>query len=157
MKTTGKISLMALTALVVIGMSSFVVKNAEKNNAPEISGKNAEADEWSKVYTFVNDKICTAIEQSDEQNGKHVKLNYFSRCPSGYESVLATQGDAVKTGSFVYGKIEFYRGCSPKYICNFKVCVDKDIALVKTKDMKEYIAVKDWLQRKNTSKAVVKG
>jgi hypothetical protein len=84
-------------------------------------------------------------------------MHYFSRCPSGYQSVLATKDDAVKTSNYVYGRINFYSGCSPKYVCSFKVNVDKGIAMVKTKDMKEYVAVSDWLQKKEAGKVIVKG
>ena len=72
----------------------------------------------------------------------------FSRCPSGYTPEFTTKDDDVKKENFVFGTVELYRGCTPTYVCDFKVCVDKGIALVKSKESKTYITVANWLDQK---------
>ena len=175
MKTAFKISLLGLVAAVAMGMSSFTTKKekdkihmaADVNGVPisgaaisdELSRESelSNENEWSQVYNFIDEKICTALAENDQENGKKVKMNYFSRCPSGYQSVIASKDEAVKCGNYVYGRINFYSGCSPKYICNFKVNVDKGLAMVKTKEMTNYVPISDWLNKKTLTKAVVKG
>ena len=88
-------------------------------------------------------------------------MESFSRCPSGYNSTIAGKRETVKKDADVFGTIILYKGCSSKHICDYKVCVEKGVALVKNKDAEEYVTVKEWLEKKETTasknSSVVKG
>ncbi len=157
MKTTlTKIALLGIAGVIAFALCSF--KN--KINTTTVNTKAVLEDEWaewSKVQAFVDEKICNAIIENEKSKGRNINIQSFSRCPSGYEPNIITKHEAVKTDKFVFGKINFYKGCSPKYICDFKVCVDKGTALVKTKEMEEYIPVNEWLSKKDSKSSLVKG
>lgn len=142
MKTTiVKIGLLAIAVVIAIAMSSFTSGNSNK---PLATVALSDWEEWEQVNEFVTKSITKEVQKRD--NYKPSKSSMFSRCPSGYEPNYSS--DSVKVDRYVYGKLNNYVGCSPKYICHFKVNVNKKIALVKGKDEKDYVAVKDWLQKK---------
>jgi len=89
----------------------------------------------------------------------NTKMSSMSRCPSGYNESFAQKYDSVKADRVVYGKINYYKGCSANYICDFKVCVNTGTAEVKTKEMKEFVSVKAWLDQKEkpATTTMVKG
>ena len=153
--TIAKIGLLALAAGIALALSSF--KKAEittiKLKAENVvSASESDWDEWQKVSDFVDKAISKEVRKHDGK--KASKTAIFSRCPSGYEPNFTS--DSVKVDRYVYGKLNNYIGCRANYVCNFKVNVTKKIALVKGKDETEYIAVKDWIQKKYGA-AIVKG
>ena len=133
-------------AISTIALCSFTNRNIK--NPPETINKTSLSDEddYTKVYNFIDSKICTAIEKAAPK--KNVKAMSFSRCPSGINSEI-TNDDKVSSDDIVYGTINDWIGCSRKYVCDFKVCVNKQIAMVKDKNDTEYVLVQDWLKRKN--------
>lgn len=159
MKTTiTKIALLGIAGAIAFVLCSFKSDMPPTKPSPATVLEDEWA-EWTKVHEFVDEKICNVIVENEKSKGHKVNMQSFSRCPSGYESNIATKHEAVKTDKYVYGKINFYKGCSPKYICDFKVCVAKGTALVKTKEMPEYIPVAEWLEKKDVSSkgTLVKG
>jgi hypothetical protein len=102
------------------------------------------------VREFVYRNICTPFIEADE--GKGISMKVFSRCPSGYQSQIISSADSVKVDKDVCGVIMVYRGCSGAYVCDFKVNVNKKTTLVKSKEMREYITVAEWLERKQDNK-----
>ena len=144
-----KAGLLSIIAVATIALCSFTISN--KENEKTITKVTAEDEwaDWNKVHDYVNKKICKEIIKHDKANGMSVPLNSFSRCPSGYEPAIAGEAENVSCAAYVYGKINLFKGCSPKYVCNFKVCVDKGIAKVKTPGMDEYMNVADWLATKD--------
>jgi hypothetical protein len=145
--TIVKIGLLALAVVIAIAMCSFTTENSSTKVSNAVLN---DWEEWEKVNDFVNSTITVPVQKKD--NHKPSKAAMFSRCPSGYEPNYSS--DSVKVDRFVYGKLNNYVGCSPKYICHFKVNVNKKIALVRGKDETEYIAVKDWLEKKYGAKQV---
>lgn len=137
-----KISLLVVAIAIGIAMSSFTLGNYNEVTVKKDTSTLTNWEEYDKVSTYVYDKICTPISTA---KGKKVKMESFSRCPSGYEPAIAGSSDSVKTNKFVYGKINLYKGCSPKHVCDFKVNVDKGIAQVKSKGTSQYMTVKEWL------------
>ena len=158
MKTSiKKISLPALVAAagLILCSFTFISNKTEKRAITTNSASGEDWSEWYKVQEFVDAKIVDAIRESEKSKGHKVNFNSFSRCPSGYESTIASKKPDVTRENFVFGKVHLYRGCSPKYVCDFKVCVNKNIALVKTKEMSEYVTVSDWLITKKDEPVIV--
>ena len=131
-----KLSLGALILITGVVFSSFIGNNKESN------GEN----NWGAVYNYVSENICKPIRIASPKSKK--STDQFSRCPSGYTPEFVTEDDDVKKENFVYGTVAFYRGCNPTYVCDFKVCVDKGIALVKSKGSEKYTTVDNWLAQK---------
>ena len=156
MKTTmTKIALLGIAGAIAFALCSF------KNNVSTttVNTKTVLGDdwtEWNEVRTFVKENIQNQISAVDKENAKRAKMEYYSRCPSGYSSTIAGKRETVKKDTDVFGTIVLYKGCASKYICDYKVCVAKNIALVKNKGDEEYVTVKEWLEKKdapNTSTA----
>jgi hypothetical protein len=146
MKTTlTKIALLGIAGAIAFALSSFKneVSTTKVNKKSVVEDEYAE---WNKVRAFVDLNITTAIKQ---KTNVKIKSNSFSRCPSGYQPDFLADYEDVKTDREVLGSLELYRGCAPEHICDFKVCVNKKIALVKSKDSNEYITVKEWLAKKD--------
>lgn len=160
MKTTlTKIALLGLAGAIAFALCSFKTNISTTNvNVPK---KVTEDDwaEWNEVRAFVKEHVQNPIASVDKENTKRVKMEYYSRCPSGYNTTIAGKREVVKKDLEVFGTIVLYKGCSPKHICDYKVCVDKNIAVVKNKGDKDYMSVQEWLDKKDNSagKAVVKG
>ncbi|MBA3664255.1 MAG: hypothetical protein H0W61_08610 [Bacteroidetes bacterium] len=147
MKTSSRI---AKACLLVVAITSGIVLSSftgTKETAGTTGLKNYE--EYYKVRDFVQEKICSVIRKQKPASGK---MSSFSRCPSGYESQIAGELDSVKVDHFTYGKINLYKGCSPTYVCDFKVCMSKGFAEVKSKGMKDYMSVEKWLEETSTKK-----
>jgi hypothetical protein len=146
MKTTlTKIALLGIAGAIAFALCSFKSIPAVK---PLPTTIDDEWTEWNKVNEFIDKNIVSEIAKNDKEN-KRVKTDFFSRCPSGYNSQIVGQYEEVKTDRDVRGKVVFYKGCGQKYICDFKVCVDKGEALVKNKDASDYMSVKEWIADKN--------
>jgi hypothetical protein len=149
MKTTmTKIALLGIAGAIAFALCSF------KNNVSTttVNVKTAVDDEWAewnKVQAFVDANITEPIAEKNKNTSN--KMSSFSRCPSGYQSDILADVKDVKTDKVVLGSIVYYRGCSPKTICDYKVCVEKNIALVKHEGTKEYIPVKEWLAQKEAA------
>ena len=159
MKTTmTKIALLGIAGAIAFALCSFTA-NVSTTNVNTKTVLEDEWAEWNKVRAFVNENIKKEIAAADKDNTKRAKMEYYSRCPSGYNSTIAGKRETVKTDSDVFGTIILYKGCASKHICDYKVCVAKNIALVKNKDAEEYVTVKEWLaQKENTTKStLVKG
>lgn len=157
MKTTIiKITLLGIAGVIAFVFCSFTNEISTTKVNPKTILEN-ELSDWQKVRTFVNENIQKEIAAADKENVKRVKMEYYSRCPSGYNSTIAGKRETVKTDSDVFGTIVLYKGCSSKHICDYKVCVAKNIALVKNKDAEEYITVKEWLASKENKGTLVKG
>src|ERR1043166_6622508 len=139
-KTSFKIAAL-LVAAVILSLSSFTFKKYGKAKH-SITFK----EEYGEVLAFVSEKIVTPISKS--RGTGNMKMSAFSRCPSGYQSRLAGDYDSAKVDRFVFGKVRLYKGCSGNNVCDFKVCVNKNIALVRTDDTEEFVTVKDWLNGK---------
>jgi hypothetical protein len=153
MKTTIKTSIAIVTIVISFTLSSFTT---DHTSALALSLKD-NWDEYNKVSEFVYENICKPISEELSVNHANNMNSYISRCPSGYNSHMTTKTDSVKPDRFVNGKIVFYKGCSPKYICDFKVCVAKNFIVVKNKEAKEWLSVNEWLKRKKEAqKAMVK-
>ncbi len=153
-----KIGLLCAAIMVGIALNSFTIlkkKTTTEKNQKVVSKFN-DWEEYNKVNEYVRKKICAVIKQSKTGSNDN-KMDYMSRCPSGYQPAISDKTDSVKVDKMVYGKINYYKGCGRNYICDFKVCVSKGIAEVKTKDMKEYVSVKEWLANKEKTPTVVKG
>jgi hypothetical protein len=161
MKTTlTKIALLGLAGAIAFALCSFKA-NVSTVNVNPTSVNGDEYAEWNAVRNFVKENIQNQIAAADKENAKRAKMEYYSRCPSGYNSTIAGKREVVKKDADVFGTIVLYKGCSSKHICDYKVCVDKNIALVKNKGDEEYVTVKEWLEKKeNTnlkSSSLVKG
>ena len=108
-------------------------------------------EEYDKVNTFAWDHVCKPISEGLKRGASKNKADYFSRCPSGYTPEMTSKTDSVKTDKFVNGKVVFYKGCNPTYICDYKICVAKNFAMVRSKGTKDYMSVADWLKSKKES------
>lgn len=153
MKTTlTKIALLGIAGAIAFALCSFKTKSSiEKVNPVSVNGDDY--TEWNEVRAFVKENIQNPIAAVDKENAKRAKMEYYSRCPSGYNSTIAGKREVVKKDTDVFGTIVLYKGCSSKHICDYKVCVDKKIALVKNKGEEEYITVKEWLEKKENTSA----
>lgn len=109
-----------------------------------------------KVYAFVYEQVCEVLAKSiTAPNGSRVQ--HFSRCPSGYYPQINGPGTVVSTDGYVNGKIVFYRGCKPLYVCDFKVCVDRQYVVLRTRGDKNYLGVSAWVAaHKQKEEAVAK-
>lgn len=150
MKTTSPI---VKTALLIAVLATGIVlcsftgsKNISKIKTTGLTND----EEYYKVRSFIQENICNVIRK---KQGSGTSSKSFSRCPSGYQSNIAGDIDSVKTEKFTYGTINLFKGCSPTYVCDFKVCVAKGIAEVRSKDMKEYVTVAAWLEMRAAKKA----
>lgn len=148
--TLTKMALLGLAGAIAFALCSFKTIPHEKMNPASIDDEWAE---YNKVQSFIRQAILNPIITQDKEHKGTFKAEYFSRCPSGYNSNIAGEPEDVKTSTETFGKIVFYKGCSPKHICDFKVCVEKNEALVKDKDKNDYISVKEWIAGKNKPEA----
>jgi hypothetical protein len=105
-------------------------------------------EEYAEVFNYVTEYICKPIRSQLKANYSNNPKDYFSRCPSGYQSRIVTARDSVTTNRYVSGKILFYRGCAPREVCVFKVCVDSGFAVVRSKGG-EYMSVEKWIALRN--------
>lgn len=146
MKTTlTKIVLLGIAGAIAFALCSF---KANVSTTDVNVSTNAAEDEWAeyyKVQDFVQANITKPI--SEKNTSPKSKMSAFSRCPSGYQPEFMADYKEVKTDKEVTGKLELYRGCSPKHICDFKVNVAKKIALVRSNDSEEYVTVNEWLKK----------
>ena len=132
-----------LFVAVIVSLSSFTYKKPVK-----VVKSTSSWEEYGKITAFINKKICTPI--SKEQGNGSLKMHSFSRCPSGYQPQIAGEYDSAKVDKYVEGKIKLYSGCHANHICDFKVYVSKNIALVRTDDKDEFVTVGDWLKKEKT-------
>ena len=147
MKTTlMKIGLLAIA----VGISAALCSFGTDTGRPELKTAVAMDDwtEWNKVNKYVREKVCKTVAEH-EKGKSSLQMKNFSRCPSGYQPTLAGKHEDIRTDVYVTGTVEYYRGCSPKYVCDFKVCVNKDEAFLKAKDEKDFVAVNEWLKGKD--------
>lgn len=146
-----KIALLGIAGAIAFALCSF--KTTFPATEANVVTKAVDDDwtEWNEVRTFVRENIQNPISAADKEHVKRAKMEYYSRCPSGYNSTIAGKRETVKKNADVFGTIVLYKGCSSKYICDYKVCVDKNIALVKNKDEEEYVSVQEWLEKKETA------
>lgn len=147
MKTrTAKTGLLVLALASGLALSSFtILKNTPAAAENVAASSRTNWEDYNKVRTFAYERICIPLNKSNTK----LKVSAFSRCPSGHEANIAGKADSVKIDQFVYGEINLFRGCSPKYVCDFKVNVKKGIAQVKAKGDTDYMEVKDWIAGKN--------
>ena len=132
-------------AISTIALCSFTNRDSFAN--PKTNKSISSEEESTKVYAYINNNITSELRKALPK--KNVKAMSFSRCPSGLNTDI-TNDDKVTADEVMYGTINNYVGCKREYVCDFKVCVNKKIALVKSKDDTEYITVQDWLKQKNT-------
>ncbi len=144
-----KIALLGIAGAIAFALCSFTNNVSTTTFNTKTVGEDEWA-EWNKVRAFVDLNITTAIKQ---RSNTKIKTNSFSRCPSGYQPEFIADYKDVKTDKEVFGSLELYRGCAPEHICDFKVCVNKKIALVKSKGDQEYVSVKEWLEEKYSAPA----
>ena len=144
-KRKTKIGWVITTIAFITFLMSFTVKKKQS----VLSGKSG-SEEYYEVRNFVQKKICMVLSKNDADAG--IKLKYFGRCPSGYQSAIADARDSVKLDKYVYGKIKLYEGCRGNYVCDFKVCVNKNSAELKSAEMTEYVSVDEWLKSKGKKK-----
>lgn len=111
-------------------------------------------EEYSKVQEYAYKHICVPISKGLISD-KKTTVKYFSRCPSGYQTEMGIEVDSIATNKFVNGEVVFYKGCEPEYVCDFKVCVDRNFAMVRSKGSKEYMSVSAWIQKKNNANKTV--
>jgi hypothetical protein len=150
MKTKIRKIIAVATALVGIGMLSSYTIQAKKEAK---LGTTVNLNDQQEVYNFIRENISIPISEKlklKEVAPTDEKTKYFSRCPSGYTPRILTKHDSVKTNAFVSGKVFYYKGCEPIYICDFKVCVDKHFIVVRTKG-EDYKSVSAWIAEKNKS------
>lgn len=144
--------------ILVILISGLLSSSFTNSKVKETSNSlNNNWEEYNKVREYISENICAHL--SNNLNVSHGKsaIKYFGRCPSGYEPEITIAMDSVRTNRFVNGTIVFYKGCTPNYVCHFKVLVDKGFAVVRSKGSKEYMSVTEWIKLKNeNSKAIVK-
>lgn len=140
MKTTAKL----IAATVLLGASaamlSFTAKKTETKEILSLGG----TEEYYQVRKYIFENICRPLQKADENKG--IKVNQFSRCPSGYNLMLTTKQDDVKLNADVFGEIKVYNGCSGRYYCDFKVNAAGGAVLVKNKEMTDYVSVDEWLR-----------
>lgn len=144
--TITKIALLGIAGAIAFALCSFTTSATTIAHPVSVNGDDY--TEWNEVRTFVKENIQNQIAAADKENVKRAKMEYYSRCPSGYNSTIAGKRETVKKDADVFGTIILYKGCSSKHICDYKVCVDKKIALVKNKGEEEYVTVKEWLENK---------
>lgn len=143
-----KIGIIIVGSVAAMMLTSFT-NETEKNTSLKISTVNDE----NEVYEFVWEHICNPMNEQIKEKG-NASIKNFSRCPSGYNDVITTKQDSIKPERFVNGKIEYYRGCSPSYVCDFKVCVTKNFAMLKPKGSTEYISVNEFIKRVNAKNTI---
>lgn len=105
--------------------------------------KEVDWDAYQKVQDFVEENVCNVLSAKVKMAGTR-NTNYFSRCPSGYNSQMITRDTSVRPENFVDGKIVFYHGCQAKYVCHFKVCVSKNYIVLRNPGT-NYMTVSDWV------------
>ena len=154
MKTTlTKIALLGIAGAIAFALCSFKANISTTHVNVSTKVADDEWTEWYAVRDFVKENIQNPIAAVDKENAKRAKMEYYSRCPSGYNSTIAGKRETVKKDADVFGTIVLYKGCSSKYICDYKVCVARNTALVKNKGEEEYVTVKEWLEKKETATA----
>ncbi len=139
MKKTS-ISLCSTTIIGIIAFTLCSFSNSVNKTSLVRSG-----NDYGEVYEFIYEHVCKPISERPAKKENAVK--YFGRCPSGYDANISTKTDSVKVDRYVNGSIVKYVGCSPKYICDFKVCVAKGFAVVRDKGSKDYISVSEWIAK----------
>ncbi len=148
------------TGLILIAIASVFALSSFTGATPKPEPEKIKTDwkEYHEVQQYVEENICEPIRKNYVLKHGKSSLHSFSRCPSGYHSEMITATDSVKTDRFVNGEIVFYKGCESSYICDFKVCVEKGFAVVRSKGSKNYISVNEWLQRREQyAKKTIKG
>lgn len=136
-----RISLGLIAMITGVLLSSFIGKENKQISSDENNWK-----EYRAVNSFVYKTVCEPIRVASPKS--KMSVNKFSRCASGFTPEITTKEEDVKKENFVYGTIQEYKGCSPTYVCDFKVCVDKGVALVKSKNSDNYVTVNEWLVAK---------
>src|SRR5687767_9340116 len=97
MKTTlTKIALLGIAGAIAFALCSF------KTSMPPVKPNPAlvledEWAEWSKVRAFIKERISNPIAEKQSGDTKKAKMEYYSRCPSGYNSNIAGKREVVKT------------------------------------------------------------
>ena len=134
-------------AIASMAFCSFTIKEKPKATPKMSTTISEDEDAYSKVYAYINSSITSELRKALPK--KNVKAMTFSRCPSGLNTDI-TNEDKISTDEMMYGTINDYVGCKREYVCDFKVCVNKKIALVKSKNDTEYVTVQAWLKQKNT-------
>lgn len=111
-------------------------------------------DEKAKVAEFTYKTICEPLRVGLKDKNGSFSEEDFSRCGSGYHPAFATAKKELRTENDVFGTISVYKGCKPHYVCNFKICVDKGLALIKSAKDTEYVTVASWLKNQKEIKVV---
>jgi hypothetical protein len=145
-----KTSSVKTLAFLTISAGWFVTSSFSgiKNNTENLS-VFGNWEEYSKVQSFAYENICKPFSDNLKGSRNSDPAKMFSRCPSGYMPQITTVEDSVKTDRFVNGRIFFHKGCEPKEICYFKICVAKKFAMVRSKESTEYMSVNDWIKLKS--------
>lgn len=153
-----KTNTLKTVCILVILISGLLASSFTNNKVKETTHSlNNNWEEYNKVREYVSENICTPLSEHLNINHSKSAIKYFGRCPSGYEPEIQMVVDSVRTNRFVNGSIVFYKGCTPNYVCHFKVFVTKGFAVVRSKGSKEYMSVNEWIKLKNeNSKAIVK-
>lgn len=147
------------TAFILVILISGLLSSSFTNSKVKEStySLNNNWEEYNKVREFISENICTHLSNNLNVSHANNVIKYFGRCPSGYVPEIQVAVDSVRTNRFVNGTIVFYKGCTPNYVCHFKVFVEKGFAVVRSKGSKQYMSVNEWIKLKNeNSKAIVK-
>lgn len=119
---------------------------AETSTNKPVTEDAVDEDIETLTYNLIHEKLTTPLRDKVKKGGS--KKN-FSRCPSGYQPYVGTQ--ATTKAEYSYGVMEFYEGCDPTEVCNFRVRLsDKSVHILQS-DSVNYVAVDLWLSNATSS------
>jgi hypothetical protein len=135
----GKTSWLLFAFLMSLVFSSFTIESPKLSNDPQMLWKNEFNKVDGYVVMMIRDPIRKTLRKAEIQKS-------FSQCTRGYVTEFVP-GKPIKTNCFVLGTIYYYGGsCPAEHICDFKVFVDKNYAVVWSTESDEYVTVNEWLQ-----------
>lgn len=127
--------LLALPFLAIISVIAFAPTVHAHNGKPGI--------DKAAVYQFVRTNI---ISKMDGLRGD-VKVKMYSRCPSGGFTQRMAENQ-LNTDGFIYGNILEWKGCETDEFCEYKINMEKNIALLRDKKLTKFQPVASYVAAK---------
>lgn len=126
--------LLALPFLAIISVIAF---------APTVHAHTGKSTiDKEAVHRFVRTNI---ISKMDGLRGD-MKVKMYSRCPSGFTQRMAE--NQLNTDGFIYGSILEWKGCETDNYCEYKINIEKNIALLRDKKLTKFQPVASYVAAK---------
>lgn len=119
-----------------------VHKSAMDLNAPAPTTNDNYAELSKKGLDLLELDLMAPVR---EKLGQDIDLEQFGRCPSGLGYYLTATPDESGEGHFE-GILNFYDGCMPQVICQFRVDANENEIVVRESMDAEYVAISDLLE-----------